>query len=98
MHTPMHVCRCETLIEGNPALYKSYLSILHAQLKLVPDDFFATELSKENFLVSSLSAMFQVNVDCLSVYAQVFERVTYKVLVYANTIVAVKAKSDTYID
>jgi A1 cistron-splicing factor AAR2 len=54
------LCRCETIAESDAGFYKSYIRVLHAQLKLVPEDFFATELSKENFLVSSLSAMFQV--------------------------------------
>eukprot|EP00953_Heterococcus_sp_UTEX-ZZ885_P030313 16021-Heterococcus_DN1.PRE.5 len=53
------LCRCETVAESDAGFYKSYIRVLHAQLKLVPEDFFATELSKENFLVSSLSAMFQ---------------------------------------
>ena len=54
------LCKSETLIESNAALYKAYIRVLHAQLKLVPEDFFAVELSRENFLVQSLSAMFQV--------------------------------------
>jgi A1 cistron-splicing factor AAR2 len=54
------LCRCETVAESDAGFYKSYIRVLHAQLKLVPEDFFAIELSKENFLVSSLSAMFQV--------------------------------------
>jgi A1 cistron-splicing factor AAR2 len=59
------LCRCETVAESDAGFYKSYIRVLHAQLKLVPEDFFATELSKKNFLVSSLSAMFQVRIAVL---------------------------------
>lgn len=34
--------------------------MLHAHLKLVPEDFFDVELSKDNFLVPCLSALLQV--------------------------------------
>ncbi|KAG5178289.1 AAR2 protein-domain-containing protein, partial [Tribonema minus] len=54
------LCRCETAVESNGPFFVAYIRVLHAQLKLVPEDFFATELSRENFLQSSLTAMFQV--------------------------------------
>lgn len=34
--------------------------MLHAHMKLVPEDFFDVELSKDNFLVPCLSALLQV--------------------------------------
>lgn len=37
-----------------------YIQMLHAHLKLVPEDFFNVELSKDNFLVPCLSALLQV--------------------------------------
>lgn len=42
--------------------------MLHAHLKLVPEDFFDVELSKDNFLVSCLSALVQVRIASASPY------------------------------
>ena len=36
------------------------VQVLHAQLELVPEDFFDAEISRGNFLVPSLSALLQV--------------------------------------
>lgn len=42
------------------------VQILHAHLKLVPEDFFRVELSKDNFLVPCLSALLQVQWEFMS--------------------------------
>ncbi|CAN0227275.1 unnamed protein product, partial [Discosporangium mesarthrocarpum] len=53
------LCRCEAALVAHPDLFRTFIRILHAHLKLVPEDFFEVELSKDNFLVPCLSAMFQ---------------------------------------
>ncbi|CAM9742411.1 unnamed protein product, partial [Chrysoparadoxa australica] len=54
------LCRCERAIMTQPQLFTVFLRVLHAHLKLVPSDFFVTELSKDNFLVPSLSSLLQL--------------------------------------
>ena len=51
------LCNCEALLLSRPGLYVKLLPILRAQLHLAPRDFFEDELSADNFLRSSLTAL-----------------------------------------
>eukprot|EP00904_Undaria_pinnatifida_P000491 jgi/Undpi1/10442/HiC_scaffold_29.g12892.m1 len=53
------LCRCGDALATDPALFTAFIRMLHAHLKLVPEDFFDVELSKDNFLVPCLSALLQ---------------------------------------
>ncbi|CAN0283792.1 unnamed protein product, partial [Laminaria digitata] len=53
------LCRCGDGLATDPALFTAFIRMLHAHLKLVPEDFFDVELSKDNFLVPCLSALVQ---------------------------------------
>eukprot|EP00752_Nemacystus_decipiens_P008371 g7483.t1 len=53
------LCRCGDALRTDPALFTAFIRMLHAHLKLVPEDFFEVELSKDNFLVPCLSALLQ---------------------------------------
>eukprot|EP00903_Cladosiphon_okamuranus_P013254 g12359.t1 len=53
------LCRCGDALKTDPALFTAFTRMLHAHLKLVPEDFFDVELSKDNFLVPCLSALLQ---------------------------------------
>ncbi|CAM9872224.1 unnamed protein product, partial [Ectocarpus sp. 4 AP-2014] len=53
------LCRCGDALRTDPALFTAFIRMLHAHLKLVPEDFFDVELSKDNFLVPCLSALLQ---------------------------------------
>jgi A1 cistron-splicing factor AAR2 len=53
------LCSCDSLLKEMPDLFVAFSRALHAQLKLLPEDFFAADLSRENFLVPSLSALFE---------------------------------------
>ncbi|CAN0368646.1 unnamed protein product, partial [Hapterophycus canaliculatus] len=51
------LCRCGDALKTDSALFTAFIRMLHAHLKLVPEDFFDVELSKDNFLVSCLSVL-----------------------------------------
>ncbi|CAM9928804.1 unnamed protein product [Ectocarpus fasciculatus] len=53
------LCRCGDALKTDPSLFTAFIRMLHAHLKLVPEDFFDVELSKDNFLVPCLSALLQ---------------------------------------
>ncbi len=38
----------------------AYLKVLHSQLKQIPEDFFTSELTSNNFLLEPLGALFEV--------------------------------------
>ena len=52
------VCCSETLVHQQPSVVASFIKCFHAQLNFSPEDFFEIELSRENFLRPSLSALF----------------------------------------
>ncbi|CAM9741404.1 unnamed protein product [Ectocarpus sp. 6 AP-2014] len=58
------LCRCGDALKTDPALFTAFIRMLHAHLKLVPEDFFDVELSKDNFLVPCLSALLQACCCC----------------------------------
>ncbi|CAM9816234.1 unnamed protein product [Ascophyllum nodosum] len=53
------LCQCGDALAADPALFVAFIRVLHAQLELVPEDFFDAEISRGNFLVPSLSALLQ---------------------------------------
>lgn len=52
------VCCSEKLVRQQPSVVASFIKSFHAQLNFSPEDFFEIELSRENFLRPSLSALF----------------------------------------
>ena len=52
------VCSSESLLKQQPTFSAAFVKSLHAQLNFSPEDFFEIELSRENFLRPSLSALF----------------------------------------
>ncbi|CAK5082452.1 unnamed protein product [Meloidogyne enterolobii] len=51
------LCSCKSAIEKSPSFFNDLLMVLHYQMKMVPDNFFA-ETFGNNFLVSTLSLLF----------------------------------------
>jgi len=52
------ICLSEGVLVNQPLFASIFIKTLYAQLNFCPDDFFDNELSKENFLRPSLSALF----------------------------------------
>ena len=52
------ICSCESILVADTNFTTNFIRILYSQLKFVPEDFFENELSKENFLRSSLTSLF----------------------------------------
>ena len=58
------LCSCEEAITVHSNLYNNFIGILHFQLKHTPDDFFIDNLSKNNFLTTSLKNLFSNLEEC----------------------------------
>lgn len=52
------LCGCDSAIEDRPSLFEEFLPVIHFQLKETPPDFFVDIVSRDNFLVKSLSNLF----------------------------------------
>uniref|UniRef100_A0A1I8BST8 Protein AAR2 homolog n=1 Tax=Meloidogyne hapla TaxID=6305 RepID=A0A1I8BST8_MELHA len=57
------VCSCKSALEKHPEFFNDLLMVLHYQMKMVPDNFFA-ETFGNNFLVATLSLLFANIEDC----------------------------------
>ena len=53
------ICRSERILISKPDLATAFMRILYAQLNFSPADFFANELSKDNFLRPAVSSLFE---------------------------------------
>lgn len=54
------LCACDRAMAERPALFVAFTELLHAQLLLVPEDFFIDPLSERNFLTVALRAFFEL--------------------------------------
>jgi A1 cistron-splicing factor AAR2 len=54
------ICSCEDLVFKKTQFFSAFLRVLYEQLHFSPDDFFETELSRENFLRPALTNLFQI--------------------------------------
>jgi A1 cistron-splicing factor AAR2 len=52
------ICRSEQAVRDHPGFFIDFMTVLHFQIKLVPQDFFADIVSNNNFLVDSLRRFF----------------------------------------
>lgn len=52
------ICSSERYLQGNPHFTAAYLRVLFSQLNFAPTDFFENELSTQNFLRPSMTALF----------------------------------------
>ncbi len=43
-----------------PKVFVAYLKVLHSQLKQIPEDFFTSDLTSNNFLQEPLGSLFEV--------------------------------------
>lgn len=53
------VCRAHSALSHRPLFFKLFIRTLHFQLKETPTDFFMDIVSRNNFLVSALTALFE---------------------------------------
>lgn len=54
------ICSCEELMFNKTQFFSAFLRVLYEQLHYSPDDFFETELSRDNFLRPALTNLFQI--------------------------------------
>ena len=54
------MCKCDRLFHLQPEFMCAFIRILYEQLSFCPIDFFEAELSKKNFLQSSMSDLFEI--------------------------------------
>ena len=52
------LCSCEEAIRTNQDIYNQFISILHYQIREIPEDFFVDIVTRNNFLVSALRNFF----------------------------------------
>ena len=52
------LCSCEDVIGSHQDLYGQFISILHYQIREIPEDFFVDIVTRNNFLVSALRNFF----------------------------------------
>ena len=52
------ICNADSFLLANPTFTATFLRIVYEQLNFSPDDFFQTELSRDNFLRPALTALF----------------------------------------
>lgn len=57
------LCQCRDGLLQYPALFMDLISDLHFQMQEVPEDFFVDIISRNNFLVASLTDLFE-NIRC----------------------------------
>lgn len=53
------ICRVREALHGQPAFYKSFIRVLHFQLRETPEDFFVDIVSRNNFLTTTLKVFFE---------------------------------------
>lgn len=53
------ICKSERILISKPEFTIAFMRILYEQLNFAPTDFFANELSKDNFLRPAVSALFE---------------------------------------
>jgi A1 cistron-splicing factor AAR2 len=54
------LCTCEKALNTRTAFFVTFTETLHAQLLMVPEDFFIDPLSERNFLTVALKAFFEL--------------------------------------
>jgi A1 cistron-splicing factor AAR2 len=54
------ICRSEVALIDKPEFAIAFMRILYEQLNFSPQDFFANELSKDNFLRPAISSLFEI--------------------------------------
>ncbi|CAG0912816.1 unnamed protein product [Notodromas monacha] len=52
------ICRSEKALHDHPGFFMDFMTVLHFQIKLVPQDFFADIVSNNNFLIDALRKFF----------------------------------------
>nr|CCA15689.1 conserved hypothetical protein [Albugo laibachii Nc14] len=60
------LCSCESALKSHSSLFLAFCKVLYAQLEKIPEDFFTSELTDENFLQVILASFFELLEDnCL---------------------------------
>ncbi|CAH1796636.1 unnamed protein product [Owenia fusiformis] len=67
------LCTSEEAMADYPALYNEFISMLHFQIKDIPEDFFIDIVSRNNFLTSTLQLFFS-NLESSGISENVLQR------------------------
>ena len=58
------LCSCEDALKSQPDLFLKFISVLHFQIREIPEDFFVDIVSSNNFLTTTLQEFFSNLENC----------------------------------